>query len=1427
MHQRLVGNEGGLLGYWDFNEPSGTTVHNRVSGGTNLSLTSTWSRVDVKRVTSLAGGNTVVTFPRTYLPGAGGWLLPTNLSQMQVLVVGAGGGGGADNGGGGGGGEMRASANQSITPSTRVTVRVGQGGRAGSWARPYGSTAGEASSVVGAGMDYLAQGGLGGAGFGSLSTAGGSGGRGGTGSNGAQGGQADSYCRPNPVLRSATAGSDGPSSAIGSATSRAFGGGGGGGTGYETFNTGSSAWGLAGGQGGGGRGNNYKLNHDGSARDGASAGQEGTPNTGGGGGGGSACNAHTSDGNFNGVTQRTDGGMGGSGVVIFSYAPGIDQAWNKQVDVADSYAFRNSTSDPVIPVANNAAWTFEAWLNPGALSSTWEPLFAQQSDDSLLTSRNSIWMNNSIIVLITPGADQNTGIPLPTNRWVHLAWTVPTSGNSVLYLDGNPVWTGALTRTSNAGTHFAVGGSRQPDHSEFNGHIDQVKIWGSALTGAQVLASMHSYSTWGGSPAASCNTGLRAHYDFNEFIDASVVIDRSGCGRNLAYNTAVAGSFASTDITSSAIVESGTAHTNQTFVKFNRTYLTAAGGWTPPSGISRFKALAVAGGGGGGGGINNAHGGGGGGAGGVSLSDIVLPSNPLPIQVGMGGAGGPIGLASGSKASMGQGSVIGSQMATTGGGAGGAYYVDAPTTGGSGGGAGASNALTTGANGTAGQGSKGGDSNGTHAGGGGGAIAAGGNATASLPGAGGNGLGSAITGALVQYGGGGGGGSGNTATRANGGLGGGGTGGNTGVNPTAGATNTGGGGGGGQTNTAGAPGGSGVVILSYGATLDVTRSPIVARVGSAFSQSIRVQQTNLDGSLNTGTFQIAVSASSGLTINGVALTQSYTVTSVNGIADFAGLGFASSVTGPVTLNFSSDAFVGTSLVVTPTFVANNLVINSSNATTGRMFDGEFYASSSAGVSFLNTADLHAHASLSNIVISVSGSISISADVSITRSSRTLVLRAGGDVHLQAFTLLTNGGALTLWSDADGNNSGAILTAANSQIRSQGGQILLTGGLNSSTGYAVGTALTQGSGVRIEGEVLSEGGDIVIRGDSGPNFIAASTPGWTSGVLIGPTNVNSAQGRISISARVNSSGDISTNHWGLGLGFGTSTPARLISTTGDISLRVDAAPASTNLRHGLAVWPGEISSTTGNISVSVISSTGANSVDWRVYASSTISTRANVLLESRAGSPADLGNLTISSSNQITVRANQLSIGTGAVITGSAAVALESFGASFSATVATTNLSLGTRVSSMRVGKSTNTSDITLGSSMTINGPLEVYGLDIDVTNKPSLIVTSQSARVLLRATAAIDLAAGTGVGDRALIQTNDGDIVLWADSDGSGTGYLYVGNFSVLNSANGAESKTRSGGGRITLGGGLSLVLGELWSALATQLHLVPHERLS
>ena len=274
MHQRLVGNEGGLLGYWDFNEPSGTTVHNRVSGGTNLSLTSTWSRVDVKRVTSLAGGNTVVTFPRTYLPGAGGWLLPTNLSQMQVLVVGAGGGGGADNGGGGGGGEMRASANQSITPSTRVTVRVGQGGRAGSWARPYGSTAGEASSVVGAGMDYLAQGGLGGAGFGSLSTAGGSGGRGGTGSNGAQGGQADSYCRPNPVLRSATAGSDGPSSAIGSATSRAFGGGGGGGTGYETFNTGSSAWGLAGGQGGGGRGNNYKLNHDGSARDGASAGQE-------------------------------------------------------------------------------------------------------------------------------------------------------------------------------------------------------------------------------------------------------------------------------------------------------------------------------------------------------------------------------------------------------------------------------------------------------------------------------------------------------------------------------------------------------------------------------------------------------------------------------------------------------------------------------------------------------------------------------------------------------------------------------------------------------------------------------------------------------------------------------------------------------------------------------------------------------------------------------------------------------------------------------------------------------------------------------------------------------------------------------------------------------------------------------------------------
>jgi hypothetical protein len=296
------------------------------------------------------------------------------------------------------------------------------------------------------------------------------------------------------------------------------------------------------------------------------------------------------------------------------------------------------------------------------------------------------------------------------------------------------------------------------------------------------------------------------------------------------------------------------------------TYIDSTQGWIATSGINEgtdalepnvysVDFLVIAGGGGGGSGESTAHirsGGGGGaggyrnsfstetsGGGGSSEASLTFSSGTVyTITVGAGGAGtsgvnqnGTVGVDS---------SISGSGITTitsSGGGFGGAKE-NAGGSGGSGGGGGSIEISTSGGSGTANQGFDGGDGESNTGGGGGGASQVGtaGDSSIPIPGDGGNGLASSITGTSVTRGGGGGGGGGSAGT---GGTGGGGAGGSLNASGTAGVANTGGGGGGAGNNsgtqTNGAAGGKGVVILRmptarYSGT--TTGSPTVGTDGT-------------------------------------------------------------------------------------------------------------------------------------------------------------------------------------------------------------------------------------------------------------------------------------------------------------------------------------------------------------------------------------------------------------------------------------------------------------------------------------------------------------------------------------------------------------------------------------------------------------------
>jgi uncharacterized repeat protein (TIGR02543 family) len=336
-----------------------------------------------------------------------------------------------------------------------------------------------------------------------------------------------------------------------------------------------------------------------------------------------------------------------------------DQAWNK-VATQGNYAstLTTSTGEGIIPRGTASAWTFEAWVYPDFQAGVWNALMAQQDNSADATGRYSIWFNGNAIHLTTPTTYADATYTIPNGRWTHLAWVMTTGQESILYADGNEVWRGNMTRGANlAGPHFALGGSRQETNNEFKGHMDQVKIWNNVLTEAQVKTSMKTHGTFTGAPS------LRAHYDFNTFQSGSLR-DVSGNSNHLDLP---AGTLSSEFTFSNIMSLPSTANTHQTYIQFNRSFLTAQGGWTPPAGVTNVKALIV-GGGGGGGRANNtgaASGGTGGGGAVYNIPSLTLTSSVIPIVVGQGGLGS---LSSTGQGTAGGDSSLGSFLVGGGGG---------------------------------------------------------------------------------------------------------------------------------------------------------------------------------------------------------------------------------------------------------------------------------------------------------------------------------------------------------------------------------------------------------------------------------------------------------------------------------------------------------------------------------------------------------------------------------------------------------------------------------------------------------------------------------------------------------------------------------------------------------------------------------------
>ncbi|MCH7407640.1 gliding motility-associated C-terminal domain-containing protein [Belliella aquatica] len=359
----------------------------------------------------------------------------------------------------------------------------------------------------------------------------------------------------------------------------------------------------------------------------------------------------------------------------------------------------------------------------------------------------------------------------------------------------------------------------------------------------------------------------------------------------------------------------------------------------------------------------------------------------------------------------------------------------------------------------------------------------------------------------------------------------------------------------------------------------------------------------------------------------------------------------------------------------------------------------------------------------------------------------------------------------------------------------------------SNGIGLGTDTRQGHNSNIK--LYSGGGDISLRGQ---NTVAGGS-NYKFGVQTygGVTIDAGTNGDLTIDGL--STGNANPNGVELGSWAAGST-AGLYKTsgTGSISITGTASGGSGDMIGFASASLNTIEATgTGGITLNGSSSLGNSSnPDLRLNgailaASGDITVNANTTsgrLLNGATFGRKAGSDVLTSSSNVTLNADSFTFALGSSIatTGTVTIQPISTSTSFSSTLnVTSNLALSSDVSGLTIGKEGNTANITTATAQTIAGPISVYGGDITVDQ--NLTSTASEADILLKGSGYIAMASGSSNSAYRTLQTNNGNIVLWANSADGTSGGIQLGDWTTFNTANGSTTQT-NGGGKVWLAGG-------------------------
>ncbi len=204
------------------------------------------------------------------------------------------------------------------------------------------------------------------------------------------------------------------------------------------------------------------------------------------------------------LTNMTGSEWTASGAPVPVTPPGNGLSFDGSNDYVQISGF------PYIQVGPGYNATFEVWLkNPGGM------IFCKNQDwDS--GDSYEFWLKTETSGTVTFCWKQSgcgtSSDSVTDGQWHHVA-VVTAGGSGTFYVDGSP--SGTFTVTANAQKNFPfLIGARHTDNSStigsfFSGEMDELRIWNTACTQAQIQSSM--YNTLVGN-----ESGLVAYYNFDQ-----------------------------------------------------------------------------------------------------------------------------------------------------------------------------------------------------------------------------------------------------------------------------------------------------------------------------------------------------------------------------------------------------------------------------------------------------------------------------------------------------------------------------------------------------------------------------------------------------------------------------------------------------------------------------------------------------------------------------------------------------------------------------------------------------------------------------------------------------------------------------------------------------------------------------------------------